>query len=405
MQHLLRTILCNGAQHRRIYFCINHTITRQISQTTLKPKILEANETIVDNPKSVLPNGRQLPPQLKPVCSANENIIRNDKEWMDVRVNFKDLHLHYSKLSKSRLTTLVVMTTLAGYAMAPAPFDLLTMTYCCAGTGLLSAAANSINQYHEVPFDAQMSRTKNRVLVRGIISPLHALMFATVCGSLGIVTLYYGANPITAALGATNLILYTSVYTPMKRISILNTWIGSIVGAIPPLIGWAGCTGGLIDPGGLLLAGLLYTWQFPHFNALSWNLRPDYSRAGYRMMSVTNPGLCRRTALRYTIGIFGLCCAAPLCELTNMYFSIAVAPLNAYFVYLAWKFYQESDSKSSRKLFRFSLIHLPALMILLLVNKHGLWSSNSDPKETNKLITINKDDASLGFIFKTPVSI
>lgn len=126
-------------------------------------------------------------------------------------------------------------------------------------------------------------------------------------------------------------------------------------------MGWAGCTGGVIDSGGLLLAGLLYAWQFPHFNALSWNLRPDYSRAGYRMMSVTNPGLnqliyftynqkekyiilkylffmaiglCRRTALRYTIGIFGLCCAAPLCELTNIYFSIAVSPLNAYFVYL-----------------------------------------------------------------------
>ncbi|KOB77378.1 Uncharacterized protein OBRU01_04200, partial [Operophtera brumata] len=89
---------------------------------------------------------------------------------------------------------------------------------------------------------------------------------------------------LTSALGATNLILYTSVYTPMKRMSILNTWLGSVVGAIPPLMGWAGCTGSL-DSGALVLAAILYSWQFPHFNALSWNLRPDYSRAGYRMMA------------------------------------------------------------------------------------------------------------------------
>ena len=77
--------------------------------------------------------------------------------------------------------------------------------------------------------------------------------------------------------GAATLLLYTSVYTPMKRLSILNTWVGSVVGALPPLMGWAACTGGL-DAGGLVLAGILYSWQFPHFNALSWNLRADYSR-------------------------------------------------------------------------------------------------------------------------------
>ena len=77
--------------------------------------------------------------------------------------------------------------------------------------------------------------------------------------------------------GAGTLFLYTSVYTPMKRLSILNTWVGSVVGALPPLMGWAACTGGL-DMGSLVLAGILYSWQFPHFNALSWNLRADYSR-------------------------------------------------------------------------------------------------------------------------------
>lgn len=133
-------------------------------------------------------------------------------------------------------------------------------------------------------------------------------------------------------------------------------------------MGWVGCSG-TIDAGGWILAGLLYAWQFPHFNALSWNLRPDYSRAGYRMMSVTNPQLCRSTSLRYTVGLTILSMAAPALEVTNYWFALGSLPLNAYFTYLAWKFYQHSDSGSSRKLFRFSLLHLPALMIMFLLTK------------------------------------
>lgn len=257
---------------------------------------------------------------------------------------------------------------MAGYAVAPAPFEITTFLMCSAGTGLLSSAANSINQFFEVPFDAQMSRTKNRVLVKGYLTPLHAVGFAIGASISGLGLLYYGCNGLTAALGATNLILYTLIYTPMKRYSILNTWVGSIVGAIPPMMGWAACAGD-IGAGAWILGGLLYAWQFPHFNALSWNLRPDYSRAGYRMMAVTNPALCRRVALRYTGIITGLSLAAPFLDVTNYWFALETLPLNGYFAYLAWNFYQKSDSGSSRKLFRFSLLHLPILMVLFLVNK------------------------------------
>lgn len=228
---------------------------------------------------------------------------------------------------------LVVITTMGGYAMAPAAFDPASFVMCSLGTGLVSAAANAINQYHEVPFDSQMSRTKNRVLVTGQVTPLHAVTFAVVSATAGLSMLYFGANGLTAALGAGNLFLYTTIYTPLKRISIVNTWIGSVVGAIPPLMGWAGCAGTL-DAGAMILAGILYAWQFPHFNALSWNLRPDYSRAGYRMMAVTNPGLCRRTALRYSVAIAGLSVMAPLLDVTNYWFALETLPLNAYFAYL-----------------------------------------------------------------------
>lgn len=277
--------------------------------------------------------------------------------------------------------------------MAPAPFDPATFALVSLGTGLVSAAANSINQYHEVPFDSQMSRTKNRVLVTGQLTPAHAIGFAVVSAGAGLSMLYFGVNGLTAALGAGNLFLYTSIYTPMKRFSILNTWVGSVVGSIPPLMGWAACAGGL-DVGAWMLAGLLYAWQFPHFNALSWNLRPDYSRAGYRMMSVTNPALCRRVALRYTAVITGLCLVAPLLDVTNQWFALESLPLNAYFTYLAYRFYKKSDSGSSRKLFMFSLIHLPALMVLFLLNKkRWIFTEGEEAGKVVEIVAAAKETA------------
>jgi protoheme IX farnesyltransferase len=121
--------------------------------------------------------------------------------------------------------------------------------------------------------------------------------------------------------------------------------------------------------GAVLLGAILFSWQFPHFNALSWNLRPEYSRAGYRMMSVVNPDLCKRVALRHSVAMIGLCTLAPILDVTTWTFAADSLPLNVYLVYLAWRFYKQGDSNTSRKLFRFSLVHLPALMLLLLISK------------------------------------
>lgn len=319
-------------------------------------------------------------------CGGN-----GEEEWRHIKLDSDKLRKHCFMLSKIRLTSLVVVTTMAGYVIAPGHFDVSTFAACSVGTGLLSSTANAINQFFEVPFDAQMSRTKNRVLVRGHLTPGHAIMFAIMSGTSGLLLLYSQVNGLTAALGATNLILYTLIYTPMKRVSILNTWVGSIVGAIPPLMGWAACVGDILSPGAWIMSGLLYAWQFPHFNALSWNLRPDYSRAGYRMMAVTDPKLCRRTALRYTAALMGICYLAPVFNVTTWWFAIASTPLNAYFLYLAWKFHRRSDSKSSRKLFHVSLIHLPVLMVLILVNKKH-WYRNDEHDSDEMLVQEKEKD-------------
>jgi len=302
--------------------------------------------------------------------------------WRQQKVKITHLLTNYKMLSKFRLTGLIALTTMAGYAVAPGAFDLQTFALCTVGTGLTSCSANSINQFFEVPYDSQMNRTKNRVLVKGHLSPLHAVLFAGSTGMLGLILLSSQVNATVAALGAFNLGLYTLCYTPLKRLSIVNTWLGSVVGAIPPLMGWAACTGSL-DAGAFLMGAIMFSWQFPHFNALSWNLRGDYSRAGYRMMSVTDPGLCKRVAFRHCILLTGLCLMAAPLGVTTYTFSVDSLPLNLYFTYLGWKFYRDGDSNSSRKLFRFSLLYIPVLFMFMIISKQSK-PTEVDPNKDNK---------------------
>ena len=168
----------------------------------------------------------------------------------------------------------------------------------------------------------------------------------------------------------------------MKRLSITNTWIGSVVGAIPPVMGWTACTGSL-SPAACVLAGILFAWQFPHFNALSWSHQADYSRGGYRMMSVTDPLLCRTVALRYSLALIPICTAAPVLGLTTWWFVFDSAFPNLWLSYLSWRFYRDSDFKSTRNLFRFSLFHLPFLLVLMLLNKTS-WNSNETTSLSSK---------------------
>ncbi|RWS29094.1 protoheme IX farnesyltransferase-like protein, partial [Leptotrombidium deliense] len=307
--------------------------------------------------------------------------VENELEWKEIAdPSAKDLVKYWLQLSKFRLTTLVVLTTLAGYSMASASFDASLMSATLLGTALSSSSAASLNQFFEIPYDSQMNRTRNRPLVLGKISPLHSVIFSAVTGVSGLAILSYFVNPITATLGVCNLVLYSFIYTPMKRANILNTWIGSIVGAVPPVMGFTAVTG-VIDLPAILLGSLLFSWQFPHFNALSWNMRHDYARAGYRMMSVTNPDLCVRTAFRHSclISLYTSLMSAPFIGLTHWSFALLSAPFNVYLIYLTWKFKSKPDANSSRKLFKYSLVHLPALILLMLLTKNSKKQDLTQP--------------------------
>ncbi|KAJ2741081.1 Protoheme IX farnesyltransferase, mitochondrial [Coemansia sp. BCRC 34301] len=255
-----------------------------------------------------------------------------------------DLLRAYTDLSKGKLTAFVVLTAMAGYAVAPGAAQMAPLLWTTAGTALCAGSANAFNQWIEVPYDAQMSRTRNRPLARHAVAPGHALAFGAAAGTLGVASLWAFVNPLAASLGALNIGLYAGVYTPLKRRTIANTWAGALVGAVPPLLGWAAATGSL-DAGAWVMGAVLFAWQFPHFNALAHTLRADYSKAGYRMMSVTRPRLNARVSLRYALLMFPLTAALPALGIADAWLLLDSSVVNGFMAYCAYDFWQQPDAK------------------------------------------------------------
>ncbi|RAR07502.1 protoheme IX farnesyltransferase mitochondrial precursor [Stemphylium lycopersici] len=312
--------------------------------------------------------------------------------------SLKRMMTTYLSLSKPRLSFLVVLTATAAYSLYPVPgllapaatatpsLSTLTLFFLTSGTALCSASANALNMLMEPAHDAKMTRTRNRPLVRKLISPRGAIVFAVACGVLGTGALYYGVNPTTAFLGAANIFLYAGVYTPMKRTHVLNTWLGAVVGGIPPLMGWTAAASqyahdgtweellfGEGSAGGWLCAALLYAWQFPHFNALSWSIREEYKNAGYRMLAWVNPAMNGRVALRYAILMFPICIGLSYSGVTDWSYVATSSAVNGWMALKAWQFWKAEGQKgTARGLFWASIWHLPIVMVLAMAQKKGL---------------------------------
>ncbi|KAK0204617.1 protoheme IX farnesyltransferase [Desarmillaria ectypa] len=319
----------------------------------------------------------------------------------------------YAQLSKPHLSILVCLTAMGGVALSPLPTTVPTLLSTAVGTALCASSANAFNMLQEVPFDAQMARTRSRPLVRKAISPLHATMFAVATGVAGPVLLWTMVNPATAILGLSNIVLYAGIYTWMKRKSIWNTWVGSIVGALPPAMGWTACGGQLfpsvsssfplflpeflssspVDISVLdsplapfVLPLLLFSWQFPHFNSLSYFVRGSYAQAGYRMLSVLDPQKNALVALRHAILLTSICSIlVPLSGLTTWAFALTSLPPNLVCVQAAWKWWRQGGEKQARVVFRHSLWYLPLILGLMMVHKQGVdwlqWIGVREKKE------------------------
>ncbi len=192
----------------------------------------------------------------------------------------------YLALTKPDVSFLVVMTTVAGYALGTrGPLDWLRMIHTVFGTTLIAAGTSALNHYFERDTDALMRRTASRPLPSGQLNPREALWFGLSLILIGTAYLALATNALATLLGILTSVTYLCVYTPLKRRTTLATAIGAFPGAVPPLIGWAAARG-TISLDAWILFAILFLWQFPHFDAIAWMYREDYARAGIKMVPV-----------------------------------------------------------------------------------------------------------------------
>lgn len=378
------------------------TTTTTFDHPAITPQAIQ--NTVLEEKETALPHRRR---RRKETADSNE-IPHDASSQLSTMSSalpsgIRSRFFTYLALSKPRLSFLVVLTTTAAYTLFPvaatplsaamslSPLILLNLT---TGTALCCASANAFNMLIEPVHDAKMSRTRNRPLVRGLLTSRAALMFALATGVLGVTLLDFGVNPTCAFLGALNIVLYAGAYTPLKRISVVNTWVGAIVGGIPPLMGWVAAAGQakantgdaqppgwrelLFDPatsaGGWLVASLLFAWQFPHFNSLSWTIRHEYANAGYRMLASINPRKNALVGLRYALLMIPICAGLSYVGVTGWGFVATSGVVNLWMIREAWRFYRlEGQKGSARGLFWASVWHLPIVLVLAMVHKRGLW--------------------------------
>jgi heme o synthase len=294
----------------------------------------------------------------------------------------------YMELSKFRLSALVVFTTSAGYLAAGGPIEAVPFSAACIGTMLAACSASSFNQIIEVERDARMKRTQNRPLPSGRVSRESALAFGGATAAASFAVLAAGTNPVVTAFGMGNLFLYAVPYTLSKTRTEANTWIGSLVGALPPLMGWAAATGGdLLAAEPLLLGGMLFLWQFPHFFALSWMYRQDYARGGFKMVPCADPSGQRTASLiaRYSLYLTPLPVLAAAADVTSWMFAVEGTAFNLVLLSKAHTFYKERSNSNARDVFKASLWYLPAILTLFVYHSKQ-WGKVHDEDKQESLL-------------------
>ena len=277
----------------------------------------------------------------------------------------------FAELVKARLTLLVLLTTAVGfYLAAEPPVDYIALFHVVFGTAAAAAGAAALNQWWERRLDALMHRTRTRPIPAGRMRPLEALVLGAVLSIFGIGYLAIACNTLSAVLATITIVIYIFAYTPLKRTSTANTAVGAIPGAIPPMVGWAAARG-TIDAGAWSLFAILFLWQLPHFFAIAWMYRDDYSRAGFRMISSDDRSGERSASQSVLFCILLLIVAwlpASLGVVTMLYVPVELA-LGGLFVAVAMRFLRLRTRASARLLFIGSIVYLPLLLGALVLTK------------------------------------
>jgi len=273
-------------------------------------------------------------------------------------------------MTKPSIMMLVLVTTALGFYFADGSFHrTLLLFWTLLATALTCGGASVLNQYLERDVDSLMQRTKKRPIPMGVITPAQALGFGTILILAGLFLFCWKVNLLTAFLSLLTCFLYVLVYTPMKRLTWLNTTIGAIPGAIPPLGGWAAAANHL-DPGGWILFLILFTWQHPHFYAIAWIYKEDYKRAGFKMLPVVHPDgkftFAQITAFSFLLVAFSL--MPSLIGMSGKVYFWGALCLGVGVLYTAFLFQRSQSNMDARKILAASIVYLPLLLVLIIAD-------------------------------------
>ena len=276
-----------------------------------------------------------------------------------------------AELVKARLTLLVLVTTAVGFYLgSESPINYMALFHVFFGTAAAAAGAAALNQWWERRADALMRRTKTRPIPAGRMQPLQALVLGVVLSVFGVGYLAIVCNVLSAALAAITIAIYILAYTPLKRASTANTAVGAIPGAIPPMIGWAAARG-TIDAGAWSLFAIVFLWQLPHFFAIAWMYREDYSRAGFRMISSDDRSGERSASQSVFFCILLLIIAGlpTFLGIVNFVYLGVELLLGGLLIAVAMRFLRIRTPGAARSLFIASIVYLPLLLAALVLTK------------------------------------
>ena len=278
----------------------------------------------------------------------------------------------YLELTKPKVVALLVLTAWVGMMLAvPALPDITTVIAATLGIGLLSAAAAAMNHVVDQRIDAQMARTYSRPVAKGRISTAQATGFAFSLALTGFVILYFTVNALTAWLSLASLFGFDVVYTLfLMRATPQNIVIGGLAGAMPPLLGWTAITGS-VDGHALLLVMIIFAWTPPHFWALAIHRRDDYAKVNMPMLPVTHGiEFTKSVICLYTVLLFLVCLMPYLVGMSGAIYLVGSALLNLRFMQYAWKLKFHPQSDTAMATFKFSIVHLMVLFLLLLADHY-----------------------------------
>jgi protoheme IX farnesyltransferase len=276
-------------------------------------------------------------------------------------------------LTKPRLNFLVLITTLAGmYIAAPDGIALSILVHALVGTALVAGGASALNQAWERETDGLMRRTRLRPIPSQRLRVSDGAWFGTALSAAGLIELTWKVNPLASAVAAATLVSYVFVYTPLKKRTPLATLVGAVPGALPPVIGWAAATGTIAIPA-VVLFGIVFLWQMPHFLAIAWLYREDYRDAGIPLLPVLEPD-GRRTgqqALLYAAALWPVSLLPAVVHIADAPYIIIATILGLGLIALSALFARERTTKTARTLFLYSIIYLPLIWTALVVDR--LW--------------------------------